>query len=69
MNYYENAINRTSKKHTPWYIILADDKEMSRYIVAKIIWKKNVKLTYIKEPELDSKVKANIEFYKKQLKA
>lgn len=69
MSYYEDAINRTSKKHAPWYIIPADDKEMSRYIVAKIIWEELQKLTDIKEPELDPEVKANIEVYKEQLKA
>ena len=67
MKYYEDAINRTSKKHAPWYIIPADDKEMSRYIVAKIIWEEIQKLTDIKEPELDPNVKDNIELYKKQL--
>jgi PPK2 family polyphosphate:nucleotide phosphotransferase len=68
MKYYEEAINKTSKAHAPWYIIPADDKEMSRYIVAKIIWEELQKLTDIAEPELDPKVKANIEQYKKELK-
>ena len=67
MKYYEEAINRTSKKHAPWYVIPADDKEMSRYIVAKIIWEAMQQLTDIKEPELDPKIKANIDIYKKQL--
>ena len=67
MKYYEEAINRTSKKHAPWYVIPADDKEMSRYIVAKIIWEAMQRLTDIKEPELDPKIKANIDIYKKQL--
>lgn len=67
MKYYEEAINKTSKAHAPWYVIPADDKEMSRYIVAKIIWEAMQKLTDIKEPELDPKVKANIETYKNQL--
>lgn len=67
MKYYEEAINRTSKKYAPWYVIPADDKEMSRYIVAKIIWEAMQQLTDIKEPELDPKIKANIDIYKKQL--
>jgi PPK2 family polyphosphate:nucleotide phosphotransferase len=67
MKYYEEAINKTAKGHAPWYIIPADDKEMARYIVAKIIWEEMQKLTDIKEPELDVKVKANIEEYKRQL--
>ena len=67
MKYYEEAINNTSKKQAPWFVIPADDKEMTRYIVAKIIWEEMQKLTDIKEPELDSEVKDNMELYKKQL--
>jgi polyphosphate kinase 2 (PPK2 family) len=29
---------QTSSEHAPWYVVPADDKEMARYIVAKIIW-------------------------------
>jgi len=65
--YYEDAINKTSKEHAPWYIVPADDKEMARYIVAKIIWEEMKKYTDIKEPELDDKIKANFELYKEQL--
>lgn len=65
--YYQEAINKTSTDYAPWYIIPADDKDMARYIVAKIIWEEMQKYTDIKEPELDDKVKANIEMYKKQL--
>ena len=68
MKYYEEAINNTSTAIVPWYIIPADDKEMARYIVAKIIWEEMQKHTDIKEPELDPKVKANIQLYKDQLK-
>lgn len=65
--YYEEAINRTSTEHAPWYVVPADDKEMARYIVAKIIWEEMKKYTDIKEPELDDKIKANFEIYKKEL--
>jgi PPK2 family polyphosphate:nucleotide phosphotransferase len=67
MKYYEEAINKTSTPHAPWYIVPADDKEMSRYIVAKIIWEEMKKHTDIKEPELDEKTALNIELYKKEL--
>lgn len=67
MNYYEEAINKTSKAHAPWYVIPADDKEMARYMVAKIIWKEMQKYTDIKEPELDEKVKADFTLYRNQL--
>ena len=68
MKYYEEAINNTSKEHAPWFVIPADDKEMARYIVAKIIWEEMQKHTDIKEPELDEKVKENIKIYKERLK-
>ncbi|OOV18721.1 PPK2 family polyphosphate kinase [Flavobacterium sp. LM4] len=67
MQYYEKAINKTSTDYAPWYVIPADDKEMARYIVAKIILEEMQKYTDIKEPELDDKIKANIEMYKKEL--
>ncbi|MGX7668247.1 PPK2 family polyphosphate kinase [Flavobacterium pedocola] len=67
MKYYEEAINKTSKTHAPWYVIPADDKEMARYMVAKIIWEEMQQYTDIKEPELDEKVKINFIEYKKQL--
>ena len=68
MKYYEEAINKTSTDFAPWYIIPADDKGVARYIVAKTIWEEMQKLTDIAEPELDPKVKSNIEVYREQLK-
>ena len=59
MTCYEEAINKTSKENAPWFVIPADDKEMARYIVAKIIWEEMQKHTDIKEPELDEKVKTS----------
>lgn len=67
MKYYEEAINKTSFEHAPWYVVPADDKGIARYIVAKTIWQEMEKLTDITEPELDPKVKANIEVYRQQL--
>lgn len=68
MKCYELAINATSTDHAPWYVIPADDKGVARYVVAKIIWEELEKLTDIREPELDPKVKENIELYRQQLK-
>jgi len=65
--YYEEAINKTSTKNAPWYVIPADDKEMARYIVAKTIWEEMQKHTDIKEPDLPESIKANIKIYKEQL--
>lgn len=65
--YYEEAINQTSKEHAPWYVVPADDKEMARYIVAKIIWEEMKQYTDIKVPELAKEIKDNFETYKKTL--
>ncbi|MES2811674.1 MAG: PPK2 family polyphosphate kinase [Bacteroidota bacterium] len=67
MKYYEETINKTSKPNAPWFVIPADDKEMARYMVGKIIWEEMQKYTDVKEPELDEKVKINFAEYKKQL--
>ena len=64
---YEEAINRTSKPHAPWYAIPADDKPTARYLVAKTIYDTLIEYTDIKEPELDDDVKANLELYRRQL--
>ncbi|RMA57913.1 PPK2 family polyphosphate kinase [Ulvibacter antarcticus] len=67
MRCYQDAINRTSKPHAPWYIIPSDDKPSARYIVAKILLEELQKYTDIKEPELDPKIKAQIDDYRKRL--
>ena len=69
MECYEDAINRTSKQHAPWYAIPADDKDTARYIVAKIMYDTLKTYTDIREPELDEDIKANLELYKKQLES
>jgi len=64
---YEDAINRTSKNHAPWFTIPADNKSTARYIVAKIMYDTLKQYTDIKEPDLDDKIKANLELYKQEL--
>lgn len=64
---YEDAINRTSKVHAPWFTIPADNKPTARYIVAKIMYDTLKMYEDIKEPELEDDVKANIEVYKQEL--
>jgi PPK2 family polyphosphate:nucleotide phosphotransferase len=64
---YEDAINRTSKPHAPWFNIPADDKPTARYIVAKIMLEELSKYSDIQEPELDDDIKANIQLYKEKL--
>ncbi|MBC7747182.1 MAG: polyphosphate kinase 2 family protein [Methylotenera sp.] len=68
MQHYEEAINNTSTEKAPWYVVPADDKEMARYIVGKIIWEEMQQHKDIQEPKIDEKVKANIEMYKDILK-
>ena len=64
---YQDAINRTSVPHAPWYVIPADDKPVARYIVAKTIYDSLKEYKDIQEPELDEETKANLELYKQQL--
>ncbi|WP_298426007.1 PPK2 family polyphosphate kinase [uncultured Kordia sp.] len=66
---YEDALNRTSKPHAPWYAIPADDKPTARYIVAKTIYDTLKEYSDIDEPELDDDIQANLEAYKKQLES
>ncbi|WP_191860308.1 polyphosphate kinase 2 family protein [Hanstruepera ponticola] len=65
---YQDALNRTSKPHAPWYAIPADDKPTARYIVARILLDTLKTYKDIKEPELDDEIKANLESYRNQLK-
>jgi PPK2 family polyphosphate:nucleotide phosphotransferase len=65
--YYEEAINKTSTTAAPWYVVPADDKELARFIVARIIWEVMQKHSDIKEPELAQNIKDNIKVYKQQL--
>ena len=67
VQFYEEAINRTSMPQAPWYIVPADNKETGRYIVAKTILDELEKYTDIQEPQLDEAIKENINSYKKLL--
>ncbi|WP_299335848.1 PPK2 family polyphosphate kinase [uncultured Psychroserpens sp.] len=64
---YEDAINRTSKDHAPWYTIPADDKPTARYIVARILYDTLIQYKDIVEPELEDDIKDNIGQYIKEL--
>lgn len=64
---YEDAINRTTKAHAPWYHIPADSKPAARLIVAQILYDTLKEYKDIKEPELDTKTKANIDLYRQEL--
>ncbi len=66
---YQDAINRTSKPHAPWYIIPADDKPTARLIVATILLDTLRQYKDIQEPELEPEVKAHLDEYIKQLES
>lgn len=67
MDFYEEAINRTSKDHASWYNIPADNKPAARLTVATILYDTLKEYKDIKEPELDTKTKANIDLYRQEL--
>lgn len=64
--YYEEAINKTSVPHAPWYTIPADDKKTARLIVAQTILNELEKYD-IAEPEANADVIKNIKKYKEEL--
>ncbi|MDV7139686.1 polyphosphate kinase 2 family protein [Maribacter sp. TH_r10] len=66
---YEEAIQRTSKPKAPWFVIPADNKKGARLIVAEILYQELKKYKDIIAPELDDKIKANLDNYKKQLES
>ena len=37
MDAFEDAINKTATKHSPWYVVPADNKWYMRYVVSEII--------------------------------
>ena len=65
---YEEALNKTSLPHAPWFVVPADDKPTARYIVAKIIYDVLSRYSDIQEPDLDPEVKKNLDLYIRQLK-
>ncbi len=67
-NCYEDAIQKTSKPNTPWHVVPADNKNAARIIVANILLQTLKKYNDIKEPELDEKIRVNLETYKNQLR-
>jgi PPK2 family polyphosphate:nucleotide phosphotransferase len=67
LKYYEEAINKTSFPHAPWYIIPANDKRTARNLVAKIIYEKMVQYDTITEPPPDDNLLKNIDKYKEIL--
>ncbi len=63
---YEDAINETSTKKSPWYIVPADNKWFTRLVVSEIIIRKLEKLK-MEYPKLNEEQLANLNIYKEQL--
>lgn len=64
---YEDAINRSSQPHAPWYTIPADNKPSARYIVASILYQTLKAFKNIKEPDLDDEIRERLQEYKNEL--
>lgn len=64
---YEEAINKTSTPHAPWYVIPADNKKAARVLVASILLQSLKNYKDVQEPELDDEIKANLEIFKQEL--
>lgn len=64
---YEEVLKNSNHKKGKWYIIPSDDKEVSRLIVAKIVYETLKKLEDVSYPNLDDDVRNNINNYKDQL--
>lgn len=65
---YEDILNRSSHDYAPWFVVPADDKKACRLMVAQTILNTLKTYTDIKEPELDPKIKANLDEYYEALK-
>jgi PPK2 family polyphosphate:nucleotide phosphotransferase len=68
MEYYEEAMQKTSKDKAPWYIIPADDKTTARCIVAEVLLETMKTYTDIKEPTLSDEELALFNEYRNTLK-
>jgi len=67
MDCYEDTIRQTSTAKIPWYIIPADNKSASRYLVAQIIFEELKKYKDIKYPDLPVDIEEHKSKYKKEL--
>lgn len=66
MEAYEEAINATSTKDAPWYVIPADDKKNMRLVVANIILS-HLESLDMHYPSLSSEHLEKLDYYKQQL--
>jgi PPK2 family polyphosphate:nucleotide phosphotransferase len=64
--YYQEAISKTATEFAPWYIIPADNKWFSRYLISEVINQTllNLEMDY---PRLSEEEKSNLDHYKSEL--
>ncbi|WP_164126170.1 PPK2 family polyphosphate kinase [Sphingobacterium luzhongxinii] len=67
MTYYEEAIQKTSKPHAPWYVVPADNKDIARYLVAQTILEELKKYKDIKYPDLSPEIEKHLALYRREL--
>ena len=65
---YEDAINETATKEAPWYVIPADQKWYSRYLISEAILETLEKINP-KYPEVPQEESAKFAEYRKELGA
>lgn len=68
MKCYETAINKTSKKEAPWYVLPADKKWFARVAAIQIIIDTLEKMN-LQYPTLSDEDKAELEMCRKQLES
>lgn len=63
---YEDVINKTSSKHAPWYVLPADDKWYTRYLVSELLLDtlKDMKPDF---PEMPEEEQQKLQEYREQL--
>jgi PPK2 family polyphosphate:nucleotide phosphotransferase len=66
VNAYEACLQATSTRHTPWYVVPADDKENARLIVSRIVLDalEDLKMAY---PKTSAKRRAELQTIRKRL--
>ncbi len=66
MKAYEDCLGATSTRHSPWYVVPADDKENARLIVSRIILDaaEELKMAY---PKTSAKRRRELQLIRKRL--
>jgi len=64
---YQDAINNTSSKNAPWYIIPSDNKKESRLILATILNERLNELKEVQEPVLSTEELQSLEIHRQEL--